>query len=387
MVLMALDHTRDFFTNLRFSPEDLAHTSGALFFTRWVTHFCAPVFFLLAGASAYLSLSRGKSVAELSGLLWRRGLWLVLLELTVMAYGWTYVLPFSSSDVVWSGALWSLGWSMVAMALLVRLPLRWTASLGVGIVLVHNLLDRVNSAAFGRFADLWRIVYGHGGFWIVPRKCAFLVGFSLLPWLGVMAVGYALGALLRTKYWSKLVFRIGAALTIAFLVLRIFHLYGNSQPTLHPWGADAAGPWRVQPTLVLTMVSFFNTSKFPPSLQFLLMTLGPALMALAWFDKVNAERGLAKVLVVFGRVPLFYYVVHIYVIHTLAVYVGLICKQKVGWLLYGGFIFHTPPAGYGHNLPFTYAIWAAVVVFLYPLCKWFADFKRKHADKWWLSYL
>ena len=381
MVLMALDHTRDFFTGLQFAPEDLAHTSGPLFFTRFVTHFCAPAFFLLAGTGGYL-LSQRKSVAQVSRFFWKRGLWLVLLDLTVVAYGWTYVFPFWFSDV-----LWSLGWSMVTMAFLVRLPLPWIAGLGTGIVLAHNLLDRVNPAAFGRFAGLWLILHGHGGFWIEPGKSVFWVLFPLIPWVGVMAVGYALGALLLTGKRRKLIFCIGAVLTIAFLFLRIFHLYGNSQSSLHPWSADAAGPWRVQATLTLTIISFFDTLKYPPSLQFLLMTLGPSLMALAWFEKVNPERGLAKVLVVFGRVPLLYYVLQLYVIHSLAVWVGLISGQKVAWLLYGGFFLYSPPAGYGHSLPFIYAMWLAVVLLLYPPCKWFAEFKQQHSNWGWLHYM
>ncbi len=382
MVLMALDHTRDFFTGFRFSPEDLAHTSGPLFFTRFVTHFCAPVFFLLAGTAGYLSLSQGKSIAQVSRFFWTRGLWLVLLEWTVIANGWTYVLPFWSS-----GVLWALGCSMIVMAFLVYLPLPWIAGLGTGIILTHNLLDSVNPSVFGRFAGGWLLLHGHGAFWIVPGKSVFSVGFSLIPWVGVVAAGYALGDLLLKENRRKLIFRIGAVLTIAFLFLRIFHLYGNGQLCLQPWCTGARGPWRVQPTLTLTMVSFFDTLKFPPSLQFLLMTLGPALMALAWFDKVNTERGLAKVFVVFGRVPLFYYVLHLYVIHALAVYVGLICRQKVAWLLCGAFIFHSPPTGYGHNLPFVYAMWFAVVLLLYLPCKYFAEFKQKHTDKQWLRYL
>ncbi len=382
MVLMALDHTRDFLTGFRFSPEDLAHTSGPLFFTRFVTHFCAPVFFLLAGTAGYLSFSQDKSVRQVSRFFWTRGLWLMLLEWTVIAYGWTFVLPFWSS-----GVLWALGCSMIVMAFLVHLPLPWIAGLGTGIILTHNLLDSVNPSAFGRFAGVWLVLHGHGAFWIVPGKSVFSVGFSLIPWVGVVAAGYALGDLLLKENRRKLIFRIGVALTIAFLFLRIFHLYGNGQLCLQPWCTDARGPWRVQPTLTLTMVSFFDTLKFPPSLQFLLMTLGPSLMALAWFDKVNTERGLAKVFVVFGRVPLFYYVLHLYVIHALAVYVGLICGQKVAWLLYGGFVFRSPPPGYGHSLPFIYAMWFAVVLLLYPFCKLFAEFKQRHADWWWLRYL
>jgi uncharacterized membrane protein len=382
MVLMALDHTRGFFSGLPFAPEDLAHTSGPLFFTRFVTHFCAPVFFLLAGTGGYLSLSQGKSVAQVSRFFWTRGLWLVFLDLTIIAYAWTSLFPFWFSDV-----LWSLGWSMIAMALIVRLPLPLIAAFGTTMVFTHNLLDRVNPAVFGRFAGLWLILHGHGGFWIEPGKSLFFVLFALIPWVGVMAIGYALGAILFAGNWRKQIFCMGFVLTIAFLFLRIFHLYGNSQSILHPWAADAAGPWRVQATLTLTVVSFFDTLKYPPSLQFLLMTLGPALMALVWFDRVNAERGLAKVLVVFGRVPLFYYVLQLYAIRTLAVWVGLMCGQKVAWMLYGGFFLHSPPAGYGHGLPFIYAMWLTVVLLLYPPCKWFMNLKQQHADWWWLRYL
>ncbi len=343
---------------------------------RFITHFCAPAFFLLAGTGGYLSLAQGKTVAQVSRFFWTRGLWLVLLDLTIMAYAWTYVFPF------WfSGVLWSLGWSMIAMALLIRLPLPWIAALGTGMVVTHNLLDGINPDVFGRFAGMWLILHGHGTFWIEPGKISFFVLFPLVPWVGVMAAGYALGALLRRKHWRKQVFNLGAVLTIAFFLLRIFHLYGNSHSSF------AAGPWRMQPTLTLTMVSFFNTLKYPPSLQFLLMTLGPSLMALAWFDKVNTERGIAKVLVIFGRVPLFFYVLHIYLIHTLAVWVGLIYGQKVAWLLYGGPMLNASPAGYGHSLGFIYAMWFAVVLLMYPLCKWFAEFKQQHTDWRWLRYL
>ena len=376
MALMSLDHTRTFFTGLLVAPEDLAHTSGSLFFTRFITYFCAPAFFLLAGAGGYLSLSQGKSVAQVSRFFWTRGFWLVLLDLTVMAYAWTYVFPF------WfSGVLWSLGWSMIVMALLVRLPLPWIAALGTGMVVTHNLLDGINPAGFGKLAGLWLILHGHGSFWIEPGRSSFFVLFPLIPWVGVMAVGYALGALLLRKDWRKQVFGIGAILTIAFLCLRIFHLYGNSQSSI------AAGPWRMQATLTLTIVSFFDTLKYPPSLQFLLMTLGPSLMALAWFDKINTERGVAKILSRLGRVPLFYYVLHIYVIHALAVCAGLICGQKVAWLLYGGPMLHLPPAGYGHGLPFIYAMWLALVLLMYLPCKWFAEFKQLHSDWQWLRYM
>lgn len=386
MILMALDHTRDFFSGLSFLPEDLAHTTGPLFFTRFITHYCAPVFFLLAGVGGYLAHSQGKSLAQISRFFWTRGLWLAFLDLTVVAFGWTSVFPF-----LFAGVLWSLGWSMVAMAFLVRLPVRWIAAFGTVVVVGHNLLDRINPAVFGNFAWLWLILYGHADFVIrtngvVPMKIWpwFFILFSIIPWVGVMAIGYALGPVLERSDRKKMLFALGAAITISFVFLRVFHLYGNSHR--HIFG-PGAGRWRIEPTLTLTILSFFDTLKYPASLQYLLMTLGPALMALAWLDGVDAKKWPARIVRVYGQVPLFYYVVHIYVIHTLAVYTGLICKQKVAWLLYGGFMLQPVPQGYGHGLPFIYAMWFAVVLFMYPLCKWFRGIKQRHTSWWWLRYL
>jgi len=372
MVLMALDHTRDFFTYLQFAPEDLARTSGPLFFTRFITHFCAPTFFLLAGTGAYLSLSRGKSVAQVSKFFATRGLWLIFLNLTIVAVAWTFVLPF-----YFGGVLWALGWSMVAMAALVWLPLPAIAALGAATILGHNLLDGITPHSFDNFtlARLWVVLHGHR---LIPigSQDEFFVLFSLIPWVGVMAVGYALGALLRRADWRKLVFATGVTITASFVLLRFFHLYGHAA-----W----PGPWKVQATPLLTFIAFFDTLKYPPSLHFLLMTLGPALMALPWLDRVNAERGLGRVLKVFGRVPLFYYVLHLYLIHILAILAAKATHQPSHWLI-GGPLMLMPQAHYGHGLPFIYAMWATVVVLLYLPCKWFMDYKQRH-DDWWLRYL
>ena len=384
MILMALDHTRDFFSGLPFIPEDLAHTTGYLFFTRFVTHFCAPVFFLLAGTGGYLSMSRGKSCEEVSRFFWTRGLWLVLLNLTVVAFGWTSVFPFLFSDV-----LWSLGWSMVAMAFLMRLPMRWIAIFGTVVVVGHNLLDRVRPGIFGNFGWLWLMLYGHGNFWIQTSGFGsgkilvwFFVLFPIIPWVGVMAVGYALGPLVSPRFKRGSLFTIGAIVTLVFVDLRIFHLYGNSHR--HIFG-PGAGRWRIEPTLTLTIVSFFDTLKYPASLQFLLMTLGPILMALAWLGNINAQKWPARAIRIYGQVPLFFYVVHIYVIRAVAVYTALICKEDTGWLRYGGFMLQRVPNG--HGLPFVYAMWLGVVLFMYPLCKWYARVKHSHPTVWWLRYL
>jgi len=383
MITMALDHTRRFFTGLNFSPEDLAHTSGTLFFTRWITHFCAPVFFLLAGTGAFLAVSRGKSVADVSRFLWTRGLWLLFLDFTVVGYAWTYLFPFFHG-----GVIWTLGLSMILMAGIIFLPLPWIAALGAVVIFTHNLFDRVPPAAFGKLSWIWSILHRPGSIWIGPSHSEFLVVFPLIPWVGVMAVGYALGALLLRQDRRRLLFLTGVTLTLAFFVLRFFHLYGNSARDVQAVLVDSAGPWTVQPNWVLTVISFFNTVKFPPSLQFLLMTLGPSLMALAWFEGVKAKSRAAGVLLVFGRVPLFYYLLHILLIHTLAVWTALAMHQPAAWLLYGGFMVSPLiPPGYGHGLSFIYAMWLISVALLYLPCKWFMNLKRQHPRLWWLSYL
>lgn len=380
MLLMVLDHTREFFTGSSILPEDIPHTSGALFVTRFISYFCAPAFFLLAGVGERLMLSRGKSVPELSRYLWTRGLWLIFLDVTLLAYAWTNTMP-----VWYSGVLWALGWSMIFMAVLVRLPISATAAVGCGMIVGHNLLDQIPATAFGRFAGMWMILHGHGWFH-VSGHTSFFVLWPLIPWAGVMAAGYALGALVLQKNWHKPVFISGVILTAAFFMLRLFHLYGNSDAHF-AWYPGAAGPWRIEPNITLTLVSFFDTLKYPPSLQFLLMTMGPLLMALVYFDKIDGSTLWARILETYGRVPLAFYVVHLFVIRNLAVWTALIYKQKSAWILYGGPVIYNPPLGYGHGLPFIYMMWIAILVLLYPACRWFGLLKQRHWAIWWLRYL
>lgn len=382
MVIMALDHTRDFFTYWKFSPEDITQTYGALFFTRLITHFCAPVFCFLAGTGAFLATSRGKTVSQISWLFFTRGLWLVFLELTVMSLAWTF-----SFSYLFSGALvlWALGWSMVAMALLVRLPIRWIAGFGLVMIATHNLLDPINPASFGRLRWLWMMIHTPGFYFVTPNF-GFDIYYSLVPYIGIMATGFAFGALLTRPDRRKRIFQIGAAMTALFFVLRGINLYGNGiagQVFGYPL---SAGPWYVQPTHTLTIISFFNTLKYPPSLDYLLMTLGPALLALAWFEGMKAEQGLSHFFLVYGRVPMFYYLLHIYLIHAMAVVAAWIFHQPTAWLWHGG-IYLSTPDGYGHGLPFIYAVWITAVLILYYPCRWFMEYKRQHRDKNWLSYI
>src|SRR6266403_481424 len=350
MVLMALDHTRDFMAYPGFPPEDVAHTNGALFFTRFVTHFCAPVFAFLAGTGAFLATSRGKSLQQVSRFFLTRGLWLVLLEFTVIDFAWGFV-PWVHGSVIWS-----LGWCMVVMALIVRLPVRWIGALGLGMIATHNLLDRIDPASFGKLSWLWIFLHTPGRI-PVTGHFLFSVRYVLIPWVGVMAAGFAFGSLLLRPDRRKWILTLGISMTALFLLLRGFNLYGNSSSGV-PF---SVGPWSPQPTLSLTVISFLNTEKYPPSLDYLLMTLGPALILLALLDGVKAERGLGRFLVVFGRVPMFYYFLHLYLIHILAIVVAWLSHQPASWLWHGGSFLLPTPDGYGHGLPFVYAMWSLVV--------------------------
>jgi uncharacterized membrane protein len=382
IVLMALDHTRDFFEGFGFPPENLARTTPALFFARWITHFCAPGFFFLAGAGAYLWSTRGKSHRELSSFLIKRGLWLALLEITVIDFGWTFrISPIFS-------VIWVLGWSMVLLGLVTWLPAKWVGWLGVTICLLHNLLDRIDGKAFGNFDWLWTLLHQPGviAFHNSPR--IVLAPYPLIPWFGVMAAGYGFGVLMQRpgEQRRRLFLVIGSVMTVAFIVLRFTGIYGNASvnATIMP---DAGGPFHSQATFAMSVVAFFDVSKYPPSLLFLLMTLGPSLMALAWFDRYNERPAgkFARAVIVYGRVPLFFYVVHIYVLHVLAIIVAMIARQPYGWLLHGG-ILAPADSGYGHSLLFCYGMWLLVVAILYYPCAWYGNIKRRSRSRWF-SYL
>jgi len=358
MVLMALDHTRDFFSGARVDPLDVARTTPALFFTRWVTHFCAPVFVLLAGAGARLSRR-----PDLPRFLLTRGLWLVLLELTVVRLGWFFNLDYSLAV---GQVIWAIGWAMVALAALVRLPPAAVAVAGVTIIAGHNLLDGREPAGV-----LWAIL--HTGRPIaLPPGITFVPAYPLLPWIGVIAAGYGLGDVLARppEVRQRCQAAVGVALVAGFVLLRASNLYGDPHP------------WTPQATPLRTLLSFLDTTKYPPSLLYAMMTLGPALLMLA-----AADRGLARVLpglVTYGRVPLFYYVLHIPLIHGLAILAAIAGGGSAAALVANTFLF-ARPEGYGFGLGVVYAVTAAVVVALYPACRWFGGVKARRRDAW-LSY-
>jgi uncharacterized membrane protein len=308
-----------------------------------------------------------------------RGLWLILLEFTIVDFAWGFV-PWAHG-----GVIWGLGWSMVAMALIVWLPLRWIAVLGLSMIATHNLLDRISPASFGKLSWLWTLLHSPGPI-PITQQFSFSVRYVLIPWVGVMAVGFAFGKLLARPDRRKWILRLGITATALFFVLRAVNLYGNGVADL-PFGYPrSAGPWAVQPTLSLTVISFFNALKYPPSLDYLLMTLGPSLILLGLMDEAKAEKGLSRILLVFGRVPLFYYILHLYLLHILAMLASLVFYQPF-W--HGTVIADAArrPVGYGHGLPFIYMTWILAVAILYVPCRWFMAFRSRHRDWTWLSYL
>ena len=373
MIVMALDHVRDFIHRaaMSFNPADLTRTTPPLFMTRWITHFCAPVFMFTAGLGAFLWWHNKHSKARLSRFLLTRGLWLIVLELTVMRLAYNF--NYSPQEPILLLVFWVIGICMIALAALAWLPIRWLAILSVATIALHNCLDNVNPGP-----GLWNVIHRAGAFQVADH--IVVVGYPLVPWIAVMAAGFCCGQvfLMEQAARRRILLTIGIAATVAFLVIRTINIYGD------PFR------WSTQKSAIFTVLSFLNTTKYPPSLAFLLMTLGPALIVLAWFDRISFQP--ANPLIVFGRVPMFYFILHFYLAH--------LTEAFLAFLRYGSasfaFLFHPIssmggakrlfPADFGFDLWVAYVVWAFVVVSLYPLCRWFAHIKATRRD-WWLSYL
>jgi len=367
MILMALDHTRDFLGATDISPTDLAKTTVPLFFTRWITHFCAPIFFLLTGTSAYLS-RRGRSTGQLSRYLLTRGLWLMFLDVTWFHFSLQFNFEY---HVILLNVLWALGWAMVVLAALIHLPLPAIATVGVLLIAGHNLLDPIRAAN-----PLWSILHVQN-FILSTPEYAILVAYPLIPWVGVTAAGYSLGVIYDWPTERRRPFLLwsGLLVTGAFVVIRAANVYGD--PT----------PWAPQHTGGFTAVSFLNTTKYPPSLLFLLMTIGPALVLLRLVDGRTAP-WLSPVATI-GKVPMFYFLLHIPLIHLVAVMVCYALYGNAHWMFETPSIRQYPvafPPGWGLSLPAVYLFWFCIVLALYPLCRWFAAVKRRSGSPW-LSYV
>ena len=379
MAIMAIDHTREFFHAgaMNFRAEDLARTTPLIFLSRWVTHICAPVFLFTAGMAARFRMERGDvRPAEMSRYLVTRGLWLIVVELIVMRLAMNFSLDLRYPVLLI--ILWALGWSMIALAALVHLPPPIVGALGLFVILGHNALDAVQAAQFGGLAWMWNLLHQPGV--IVGGGVTAVTGYPVLPWMGVMAVGFASAGIYTWEPGRRLrALRLTGTLCIAgFVALRALNVYGDP------------APWSTQPSALFTALSFLNTTKYPPSLQFLLMTLGPAAWLLAAFER--ASFGPRQAFVVFGRVPFAYYVVHFWILHVAAALAAL-ARYGAPALEFLGEPFPSMggprnlfPPDFGFSLGQVYFVWLILVAGLYPCSRWLGDLKARRRD-WWLSYL
>jgi uncharacterized membrane protein len=386
MVIMMLDHTRDFThyaSNNLLDPTDPTKTWPLLFFTRWITHFCAPLFVFLAGTGAYFQEMRGKSKSDLSKFLLSRGLWLIALELFVLRPILMFNFDYAGL-LTFLQVIWAIGWSMIVLSAVIHLPLRVIAILSVAVIALHNLLDGVQVTNWqgpgtpvpGFGAGIWHILHVPGV--IFPLGASGppgLVLYPLIPWIAVMSAGYAFGSLYRRPEAErkKILYRIGAAVSVGFIVIRAINIYGDPSK------------WSHQATGMRTFLSFLNLSKYPPSLLYLMMTIGPALIFLAFFDE-RRRGAISKIFITYGRVPLFFYIGQWITAHTLALIAGKIAGKPTDYLFNN--IAFSPPwsPNSGFGIGMTYILWILGAALLYPLCKWYAGVKARRTD-WWLSYL
>jgi uncharacterized membrane protein len=372
MLFMALDHTREYFSAYRINPVDPEQSWPALFLTRWVTHLCAPGFIALAGASIYLQRQR-KPLAQLQRLVFTRGLWLVFLEVTLISFGWSFIFPAPFLQVIWA-----VGISMAALGLLLRLPTNAIGAIGAVIILCHNLLDPIQARQLGSFADLWRLVHQTGMLTIHGRPIGFLF-YPALPWFGVICLGYAFGPLAAAapQLRRRRSLILAACFFVAFALLRLHNGYGDDIRFQH-----LAAPAR-------TMMSFIDVEKYPPSLEYVLATFTVLLLLYVLFDLMVSGAvapRLRAFIETYGRVPFFYYVLHIYLIHGAALLTSMALHQDWRYWIGTKFFLEGDPDGWGVRLVGVYCIWIAVILILYLPCRWFARVKATRRD-WWLSYI
>ncbi len=385
MMIMLLDHVREYVNTdgLAGDPTDLTKTTGALFMTRWITHFCAPTFVFLSGTSIYLQLTNGKSKSELTRFLVTRGLWLIVLEFTVIRFSMFFNFDYSFFGV--AEVIWVFGVSMIAMAVLIHLPVRVVGAIGLLIIGLHNLLDGIRVPPAIAFAatppptigqSVWLVLHQSGFVPLFGGAAKMLIGYPVLAWIGVMAAGYAVGSLYtwEAERRRRMLFILGMSAVVLFVIIRAINVYGDP------------AAWAAQSNSFFSVLSFINTTKYPPSLLFLLMTLGPSLLALAATDRARAGGLVSRVVITFGSVPLFYFILQMFYAHSAGVVIGRLEGKDIGYLFGNLEAWANPPAGHGSSLGVVYLVWIAGLVALYPLCAWYGNYKRQKRH-WLLSYL
>lgn len=375
MVIMALDHVRDYFHYGSFfiDPTNLQTTTPLLFFTRFITNFCAPVFVFLSGTSAFLYGSN-KSKPALFKFLFTRGIWLIFLEIVVNTFIWTFDATYSLQIIQ---VIFAIGFSMICLSFLIYLPKKVILLVGIILIAGHNALDNIVMQGQSFQSIIWYFLHQDNAL-VYGSNHMVILHYPLIPWIGLMALGYLFGSFYQKDFdvslRKKWLLRLGLGSLFLFVILRGFNVYGDLMP------------WSVQDTTTKSILSFFKVTKYPPSLLFLCITLGPAMLFLYAFE--NTKNKITDFFLVFGRVPLFYYFLHMLVIHILAI---------IGILIFGGnwqdmivtgksFMNETLKT-YGYSLFIVYVVWISVVLLLYPLCKKYMTYKANNKDKWWLSYL
>jgi uncharacterized membrane protein len=385
MVIMMLDHTRDFVHRdaFAFDPTDVSRTFPVLFFTRWITHFCAPLFVFLAGTAVSFQEMRGRSKAQLSRFLVTRGLWLIVLELVVLRP--LLFFNFHYSELLcFVQVIWVTGWSMIVLAAAIHLPLRWNLALALSVIALHNLLDGVRVTTFngpgtavpGFWESVWYVLHRQGRIFPLgfPGPIVFVV-YPLIPWPAVMLAGYAFGSLYRNEASDRrrTLLVVGTAIVLGFVIIRLINVYGDPVPWTTQFGGGKA------------ILSFLALTKYPPSLLYLMMTIGPGILFLAFAER-HTSGALARLFITFGRVPLFFYVLQWGMTHVLAIAASWIGGKPVAYLFSNVGFTGPVPTNVGFGLPVVYALWILGAILLYPLCVWFAGVKARRRD-WWLSYV
>ena len=376
MIIMALVHVRDFthITAVTQDPLDLQTTTPILFFTRFITHFCAPIFVFLSGTSAYLQSQR-KTKNELSSFLMKRGLWLIFAEIFIVSFGVTFI-PFN--HFIMLQVIWSIGISMVILGLLIHLRFNMILILGLIIVFGHNLLDILESAAGFKSNIWWDLIHRQSFHQYAKDRWLFIM-YPFVPWTGLMLLGYCTGKFFSSEFTveqrRKILIRLGIGILLFFVVLRFSNVYGNPIP------------WSFQRNGLYTFLSFINVYKYPPSLLYMCITIGPALLFLAWIE--NMQNRFTGIMRVYGRTAFFYYLIHFYLAHSICAVLffsrGHSINDALQAVKQNPFLFQIP--GEGYSLSIVYLVWALLVISLYPLCKWYDVYKTVHKEKWWLSYL
>ena len=373
MVIMALDHVRDFMhtSSMSQSPTNLQTTTTALFMTRWITHLCAPTFVFLSGLSAYIAYKRSNNLSESRRFLLTRGIWLVIIEFTIINFALWFDIHFRFEILE---VISAIGLSFIILGLLLKLPSRIIGIAGIIIIFGHNLLQGVNLPANSAVSFIFSVLFRPSLFQITP-SFSFYTGYPVIPWLGIMLAGFACGELFEipAERRNKILIKTGLSILALFIIIRFINIYGDP------------APWTKQKSTLFTFLSFINTTKYPPSLLFTLMIIGITFVLLFLSDKVKNK--FTEIFSVYGKVPLFYFVIHLYIIHALMFVMLFLQGIKGKELQFGVFNNGRPKTGGGVDLAIIYLIWLGVVIILYPVCKWYGRYKSEHKENKLLRYI